>query len=50
MKIGYKLTAEAFGPNELICQAVLAEQVASSRWAVSGTAGAEPRVRSIKSS
>ena len=26
MKIGYKLTAEAFGPKELIRQAVLAEQ------------------------
>jgi len=26
MKIGYKLTAEAFGPQELIRQAVLAEQ------------------------
>jgi hypothetical protein len=26
MKIGYKLTAEAFGPRELIRQAVLAEQ------------------------
>jgi hypothetical protein len=25
MKIGYKLTAEAFGPQELIRQAVLAE-------------------------
>ena len=26
MKIGYRLTAEAFGPQELIRQAVLAEQ------------------------
>ncbi len=26
MRIGYKLAAEAFGPNELIRQAVLAEQ------------------------
>ena len=26
MKIGYKLTAEAFGPKELIRQAVLAAQ------------------------
>ena len=30
MQIGYKLAAEGFGPKELIRQAVLAEQPAST--------------------